>query len=192
MHRKILEPISPYDSPRAGTRLSIPGHIAEPREYAGGEPVRGGGVGLARYPGSSGWPATATIGGLPAGRRGYNIVREDAAAGTAARNLSTDNAAGGNKLGLAWKMNGDILDLGPREVLLPKVKPRREALTSHRGVSMRCKPPPEESKTYCTTLPLATRWSHAWPISWHTFGRDSPIATLDRLRRKTGILIRRY
>ncbi len=35
-------------------------------------------------------------------------------------------------------MNGDILELAPREVLLPKVKPRREAPTSHRGVFLRC------------------------------------------------------
>jgi hypothetical protein len=40
-------------------------------------------------------------------------------------------------LGLAWKKNGYILEVGPREVLLPKVKPRREALTSHRGVLLR-------------------------------------------------------
>ena len=64
-------------------------------------------------------------------------MRADAAAGTAARNFSTDSAAVGSNLGLAWEMNEDILELGPREVLLPKVKPRREALTSHRGVFMR-------------------------------------------------------
>jgi hypothetical protein len=37
----------------------------------------------------------------------------------------------------SWGTNRDILELGPREVLLPKVKPRREASTSHRGVFMR-------------------------------------------------------
>ncbi len=39
-------------------------------------------------------------------------------------------------MGLAREAYGDILDLGPREVLLPEVKPRREAPTSHRGVFM--------------------------------------------------------
>ena len=79
-------------------------------------------------------------------------MRADAAVGTAARNLSTDSAAVGNKLGLAWEMNEDILELGPREVLLPKVKPRREALTSHRGVSLRCNPAPAEFAPAHTTL----------------------------------------
>jgi len=119
-------------------------------------------------------------------------VPVDAAAGTAARNLSTDRAAVGNKLGFVWERNGDILELGPREVLLPKVKPRREALTSHRGVFMRCNLPPEEFKANCTTLLLATRWGHGWPTTWHSLGRDPPIATLARSRRKTGTLIRRY
>jgi hypothetical protein len=95
-----------------------------------------------------------TIGGLHAGRQGYNIVRGDAAAGMAARNLSTDSAAVGNKLGLAWEMNEDILELGPREVLLPKVKPRREALTSHRGVLMRYNPPPESTPAPTTLSPV--------------------------------------
>ena len=151
-NRKIPEPISPYDSPRTGTRRPAPGGIAAPRGYANGEPARGGGSGPARYPGSAGWRATATIGGPPADRRGYNSVRADAAAGTAARNFSTDSAAVGSNLGLAWEMNEDILELGPREVLLPKVKPRREALTSHRGVSLRCNPAPAEFAPAHTTL----------------------------------------
>jgi hypothetical protein len=67
-----------------------------------------------------------------------NIARADAVAGTAAHNLSTSRDAAGNTLGLAWETNGDILELGPREVLLPKVKPRREAPTSRRGVFLRC------------------------------------------------------
>jgi hypothetical protein len=82
-------------------------------------------------------------------------VRADAAAGTAARNLSTDSVAVGNKRELAREMNDDILELGPREVLLPKVKPRREALTSHRGVFMRCNLPRVEFKAVCNALPLA-------------------------------------
>jgi len=49
-------------------------------------------------------------------------------------------------------MNEDILELGPREVLLPEVKPRREALTSHRGVSLRCNPAPAEFAPAHTTL----------------------------------------
>ena len=53
-------------------------------------------------------------------------------------------------------MNEDILELGPREVLLPKVKPRREALTSHRGVSLRCNPPPAEFTPAHTTLSPVT------------------------------------
>ena len=57
--------------------------------------------------------------------------------GKAVHTLSTGRDAVGNALGLAWGTNGDILELGPREVLLPKVKPRREASTSHRGVFMR-------------------------------------------------------
>ncbi len=86
-------------------------------------------------------------------------MQADAAAGTAARNLSTDRAAVGNKLGLAWQMNGDILELGPREVLLPKVKPRREALTSHRGVSLRYNLPPAEFRADLATRPRAMRLS---------------------------------
>jgi hypothetical protein len=113
-------------------------------------------------------------------------------AGTDAHNLSTVRAAVGNKLGLAWEMNGDILELGPREVLLPKVKPRREALTSHRGVFMRSNPSPVEFEANRITEPVARRWSYGWPTSWHSFGHEPPIATLARSRRKTGTLIRRY
>jgi hypothetical protein len=133
-----------------------------------------------------------TIGGLPADRQGYSIVRADAVAEMTAHNLSTDRAAVGNKLGLAWEMNGDILELGPREVLLPKVKPRREALTSHRGVFMRCKLLPAKFRPDRTTLPLATRLSYGRPTSWRGFGREPPTATLARSSRKTGTLIRRY
>jgi hypothetical protein len=182
----------PCDSPRTGTRPSAPGRIAGPRECASGEPARGGGSGPARYCGSAGWPATATIGGLPVDRRCCNIVRADAVAGTAAHNLSTDRAAVGSKLGLAWEMIEDILGLGPREVLLPKVKPRREALTSHRGALMRCNLLSAKIRPDCTTLPLPTPLSHRRPTSWPRLGREPPIATLARLRRKTGTLIRRY
>lgn len=160
---KILELIAPCDSPRTGTRPSAPARIAGPRGCASGEPARGGGIGPARCRGNAGWPATATIGELPADRWGYSIVRADAAAGTAARNLSTDRAAAGNKLGLAWEMNGDILELGPREVLLPKVKPRHEALTSCRGVLMRCNLLSEKIRPDYTTLPLPTPLSHRHP-----------------------------
>ncbi len=54
-------------------------------------------------------------------------------AGKGVHSLSTGKGAAGSTPGLAWGRNGDILELGPREVLLPKVKPRREAPTSHRG-----------------------------------------------------------
>jgi hypothetical protein len=153
---KILELISPCDSPRTGTRPSAPGCIAAPRGCASGEPARGGGIGPAHCRGSAGWPATMTIGGPLADRRGCNIASADAVAGTAARSLSTDRAAADNKLGLAWEMNGDILELGPREVLLPKVKPRREALTSHRGAFMRCNLLPARFRADRTTLSLKT------------------------------------
>jgi hypothetical protein len=189
---KILELTLPCDSPRTGTRPSAPGHFAGPRECASGEPARGGGSGPARYCGSAGWPATATIGGLPADRRGYNIASADAVAGTAARSLSTDRAAAGNKLGLAWEMNGDILELGPREVLLPKVKPRREALTSHRGVFMRRNRLPATVRADLNTLSPAPESSYRWPARWHGLGRDPLTATLARSRRKTGTLIHRY
>lgn len=182
----------PCDSPRTGTRPSAPGCIAGLRECASGEPARGGDIGPARCRGSAGWPATATTGGLPADRLGYNIVPADAAAGTAARNLSTDRAAVGNKLGLVWERNGDILELGPREVLLPKVKPRREALTSHRGVFPRCNLLPAKFWPDRTTLPLATRLSYRRTASWHSVGREPPTVILARSRRKTGTLIRRY
>ena len=121
-----------------------------------------------------------TIGGQLADRRGCNIASADAVAGTAARSLSTDRAAVGNKLGLAWEMNGDILELGPREVLLPKVKPRRKALTSHRGVSVRCNLPPADFRANRATLPLATRLSYRRPTSWHSLDREPPIAALAR------------
>jgi hypothetical protein len=119
-------------------------------------------------------------------------VRADAAAGMVARNLSADSAAVGNKLGLAWEMNEDTLELGPREVLLPKVKPRREALTSHRGVFMRCNLRPAEVNANCTTLLVAARWSYGRPTSRHSLDREPPLATLARPKRKTGTLIRRY
>jgi hypothetical protein len=121
-----------------------------------------------------------TIGGLPADRPGYNTVLRDAVVGTAARNLSTDRGAVGNKLGLAWKMNRDILELGPREVLLPKVKPRREALTSHRGVFMRCDIMPTSFRVDSTTLPPATRSNYGWFTTWPGLGRERVIATLAR------------
>ena len=189
---RILGLILPCDSPRTGTQPLNPRRIAGRHECASSEPARGGGIGPARCHGSAGWPATVTIGGLPADRRGYNIVRADAMAGTAARNLSTDRTVVGNKLGLAWEMNPDILGLGPREVLLPKVKPRREALTSHRGVFMRCNLRPVEIKANCTTLLVAARWSYGWPTSWHRLDREPPIATLARSGRETGTLIHRY
>ena len=112
--------------------------------------------------------------------------------GTAARNLSADSDAVGNKPGLAWELNGDILELGPREVLLPKVKPRREALTSHRGVFMRCNLPPLEFKANCTTLPVSTRRSYGQPTSWSGSDCEPSTAALARSRCKTGTLIRRY
>ena len=104
----------------------------------------------------------------------------DAAVGTAARNLSADSDAVGKKLGLAWEMNGDILELGPREVLLPKVKPRREALTSHRGAFMRWDLLPTKLWPDRTTLSLTTRLSYRQTTSWHSLGREPPIATLAR------------
>ena len=52
----------------------------------------------------------------------------------AARIPRAGRGAVGTTSTLAWEKSEDILELGPREVLLPKVKPRREASTSHRGV----------------------------------------------------------
>jgi hypothetical protein len=40
----------------------------------------------------------------------------------AARIPSTSRDAVGKTLGLAWEKNGDILEAGPREILLLKVK----------------------------------------------------------------------
>lgn len=107
------------------------------RGRAIGATARGDAVDPDRWRDSVDWLATATIGEPPADRSRCNIAPADAVAEKAARTLSIDRDVVGNALGLAWETKGDILELGPREVLLPKVKPRREAPTSHRGVFMR-------------------------------------------------------
>ena len=137
--------------------------IAGPRGCASGETARGGGIGPDRWRDSVDWPATATSGGLPADSLGCNIAPADAVAGKAVHTLSTGRDAVANTLGLAWEKNGDILELGPREVLLPKVKPRREAPTSHRGVLMRCSLLLTALSPDHTTLSPASRAGHCWP-----------------------------
>jgi hypothetical protein len=91
-----------------------------------------------------------------------NIERGDAGSERGVRTPSTGSSAVGSTLGLAWKTNGDILELGPREVLLPKVKPRREASTSHRGVFLRDGLLTISlARTLTTVLPSA-RADHCW------------------------------
>ena len=141
MRSKILRRPRPCDSPRAGIRPPTLGSAVGQRGCASAETARGDGIDPDRWRDSVDWPATATTGGQPADRLRCNIAPADAVAGKAARTLSTGRDAVGNTLGLAWEKNGDILELGPREVLLPKVKPRREASTSHRGVFIALQPP---------------------------------------------------
>jgi hypothetical protein len=95
-------------------------------------------------------------------------------------------------MGLASEASGDILKLGPREVLLPKVKPRREAPTSHRGVFMRSSPLLAALRPDRITLPPVSRPGYRQTGDWLGLRRDPLAARLARLGRETGPLIHRY
>jgi hypothetical protein len=137
---KILEkPWSP-DSPRARFRRRKRHSAVVPRVRGSGATARGGGSDPDHWRDSADWPATATTGGLHGDRRRCSNAPADAAVGTAAHTPSTNNDALGNVLGLAWAMSQGTLKVGPREVLLPQVKSRREAPTSRRGDLVRYNP----------------------------------------------------
>jgi hypothetical protein len=134
---KILGSRRCPDSPLDRCRRRKPCKAAA--QHAGGDDAtaRGDGSDPARWRDSAGWPATATNGGLPGDRLRCNNAPLDGVVGKAAHNPSTSKGAVGETLWLAWAMNTGSLKVGPREVLLPKVKPRREAPTSRRDVFMR-------------------------------------------------------
>jgi hypothetical protein len=79
--------------------------------------------------------------------------------------------------------NGDILELGPREVLLPKVKPRREAPTSHRGVFMRSSLLPAVLSLARSTLSLVSRPGY---VSIPRGIRGAPAPARHRVLRRAG------
>ena len=140
---KILRRGQPCDSPRRGIGPARLGTAAGRRGCASGATVRDVGGGLGRWRDTVDSTATATSGGPLADRLRCNIAPADAVAGKGVHSLSTGKDAAGSTPGLAWGRNGDILELGPREVLLPKVKPRREAPTSHRGDFLALRRPAE-------------------------------------------------
>jgi hypothetical protein len=145
----------------------------------GGAPARGGGRDPQRWRDSADWRATASSDGLPGDRRRRSNAPADAAVGTAAHTPSTGKGADGNTLGLAWEMSEDTLKVGPREVLLPKVKSRREARTSRRDVLLcvtaACWPSqvgPKQITTMRARKPLVPR-----------LRRDQPVAAVVRVDR---------
>lgn len=100
--------------------------------------VRVVGRGPPRWRDTAGWPATATSDGPPGHTLRCNSAKGDDRVERAAHSLSTGSGVGGSMpRKLAQAANQDTLKAGPRESLLPKVKPRREASTSCRGVLMR-------------------------------------------------------
>lgn len=108
------------------------------RVRASAATARGGDIYPVRWRGSAGWPATATSGAPPSGSPHRNNGKEGAQDEKAAHSPSTDKAAAGHRMpGLALNKKMDILELGPREVSLPKVKPRYDETTSPRGAFMR-------------------------------------------------------
>jgi hypothetical protein len=184
--------LRPCDSPRIGSLPPALGCVVGRHGHAIGGTARGVGVDPDRWRDSVGWLATVTIGGPPADRLRCNIARADALAGRAARTLSTGRDVADNPLGLACETNGDILELGPREVLLPKVKPRREALTSHRGVFMRSGFRPAALWLDRFTVSPGSRPDYLRTEDWPGLRRDPLAAHLARLGRETGTLISRY
>jgi hypothetical protein len=186
--RKIRERRRLCDSPRICSPPPAPGSAVGRHGRAIGGTGRGVGVGLDRWRDSVDWLATATIGGPPADRPGCNIARADAAAGTAARTLSTGRDVVGNAMGLARETNGDTLKMGPREVLLPKVKPRREAPTSHRGVFMRSSLLLAALRPDRFTLSPVSRPGYRRTGDWLGLRRDPLAARLVHLGRETGTL----
>jgi hypothetical protein len=178
------------DSPRTGIRSPAVGSTVAQRACASGATARDDGIGPARWRDSVGWPATATTGGHPAGSRRCNSARVDAEAENAARTPSTNTDAVGKTPGLVWKKSWDILEVGPREVLLPKVKPRREALTSHRGAFMRWHFLPA---AFRRTLLLYRRHRQntTGDRTLARLRRDRLAARLARRRRKSGTPIHR-
>ncbi len=191
---KVLRRVGPCDSPRVGIGPSTLGRSVVRRGCASGETARGGGIGPDRWRDSVDWPARATIGELPADSLGCNIEPADAAAGKAVHTLSRGKGAVGKTLGFACEKNEDTLESGPREVLLPKVKPRREALTSHRGVLMRSRLllTAHRAKLDHNTLSQASRAGYYWPEDCLGLRSDPLAAAMARLGRNTDTLNSRY
>jgi len=87
----------------------------------------------ARWRDNGNWPATETTGEHPVGKAYYNSAPTDAWVEMHARNLSTDSGACEVRIPLDSHDDGNTLEEGPREVVLPLVKSRSEAPTSLRG-----------------------------------------------------------
>lgn len=92
-------------------------------------------LGPGRWLDSAYWPASAANAGLLAGKRHCNSALVDDRGETIAHSLS-EGSAGVETAVAGLDRPGHRMDTegGPREVLLPKVKPRRRAQTLLRGV----------------------------------------------------------
>ena len=103
--------------------------------HASAVTVRGAGTSHDRWRDNAGWRATATSGAPLRGTAHCNNENLGAEGEKAARIPSADKGAAGiHRPRLALRRRLDNLKVGPREVSLPKVKPRNDAPTSSRGV----------------------------------------------------------
>ena len=126
--------------PRAAAALPrqpLPAQLQAPRRRVAarvpgnGDFVRDAAPCPARWTGTAGPPANAASAGQLAGRRRYNTALGDEKVGTIVHNPSTDRlGVESDAEGLARPGSRSHTEVGPREVLLPLVKPRSGAANS--------------------------------------------------------------
>src|SRR6266404_4215808 len=94
-------------------------------------------LGPACWPDNAGSHASAASAGLLAGNLHCNNVFADGKDGTTAHSLSEDSVGSETAKALERPSTATDTEVGPREVALPKVKPRRKVPTLLRGVLIR-------------------------------------------------------
>lgn len=117
--------------PSPPPRRRLAGHVAVPGN-AGSAPAAA--VARSESPGSAAPPASAARPGPPPGRTGCNTGRGGATVGSASHTPSADKGAHTCRGNLDRPCRLGHTPVGPREWLLPKVKPRRRGSTRLRGV----------------------------------------------------------